>query len=414
MSQQRPAPDGPQAGGSRPAAAGPARARVLLLLVAVALVVHGSLYPWHFEMPASVDAALRDMLGRRRWWTRLDDVLGNIVLFLPLSALAQWVAQGWLSSRRAAALVFVAGLALALGLQVLQLFVPWRDAELTDVLWNGVGLVAGLVLALLTPAAQVGLAGPPAGRTALQSAQLRLAAMLAVLWLALHWWPFIPASGFDAIKEALRQAWSAPHWQPLVMMGTALGVVVVGELVRPLDRRMRLLLSLCTLSMAGRLLTLRAALPPSMVLGMALGVLGAALAWRMPGPAARRALFWAVLLWFAADELRPYRLSTFAREFHWVPFTALLHGSMLGNLLALCWNLFWLGAAVSLGGARRGASWRVTLGLMVGVALLEGAQTRLAGRNPDITPALLPALWWLVSRAALPVDRTGRADNGLE
>lgn len=402
MTEQRPAPDRARAGEGAPAAHAALRARVLLLLVSIGLVVHGSLYPWYFELPASVAEALRDLLGRRRWWTRWDDVIGNVVLFLPLGAMGLWLARAWTARGRAVVAVLASGVALALGLQLLQLFVPSRDAELTDVLWNGVGLVSGLGLALLTPAAQVGLAGPPAGRTAEQSAQLGLAAMLAVLWLVLHWWPFVPAISLAAVKGALLAVWTTPRWSSPMVLEAALGVLVIAELTRPLSRRVRLMLALCTLSIAGRLFNVQAVLPPSWGLGLGGGLALAVLAWRAPASTMRRLLFWAVVLWFVADGLRPYRLAPSAREFEWLPFAALLHGSMLGNLLGLCWNLFWLGAAVSLGGPGRGASGRSTLALMLGVAVLEGLQTRLPGRHPDITPALLPALWWLASHAVLP------------
>jgi VanZ family protein len=85
---------------------------------------------------------------------------------------------------------------------------------------------------------------------------------------------------------------------------------------------------------------------------------------------------------------------------------ALLEGSLIVNTAALAWNLFWLGAVMLLArqvGARAGA---LALALGLWALLLEAAQTWLPGRVADITPALLPALWWMMLRALGPATRS--------
>jgi hypothetical protein len=145
----------------------------------------------------------------------------------------------------------------------------------------------------------------------------------------------------------------------------------------------------------------------SLLLGILGGVLAAEAAWRAAEAKTGRVLFWCVVLWFALDALRPYQLSALPRDVYWVPFKALLHGSMLSNLLSLCWNLFWIGSAVSLAAGSARPLNPVTLAIAAGVAGLELIQTRLVGRVADITPALLPALWWLVVRAVVPRHGAG-------
>jgi VanZ family protein len=376
---------------------------VLLLLVCVALVVHGSLYPYRFIEPASFRDALAGMLARRHWWTSRGDVLGNVVLFVPLGVLGQWVLELWLRPRGAAAvLVLLVGTAAAFGLQVAQLCLPARDAELADVLWNAVGLSMGLAVALLTPAARLGLGGRPMGRTAAQSVQLRLAATLAVLWLSLNWWPFVPTLDWAHVKAALRGLLDGPHGSFSSLTGAALAVAVIGHLLHSLPQRRRTLAVLCATALLGRLLTVGQWLSASLLLGVAGGLLLAEAAWRADEARAGRALFWAVVLWFALDALRPYQLSPEPHALYWQPFKAMLHGSMLSNLLSLCWNLFWIGAAVSLAVGSARPLVPVMLAITGGVAGLEMVQMHLPGRVADITPALLPALWWLVVRAVAP------------
>ena len=373
--------------------------------------MHGSLYPYHFIEPESFRDAFAQMLARRHWWTSRGDVLGNVVLFVPLAALGQWVLQLWVRPRVASVLLLLAGGAAALGLQVAQLYVPERDAELADVLWNVIGLAIGLGVALLTPAARLGLGGNPAGHTPAESVQLRLAAALAVLWLSLNWWPFVPTLDWAHLKGMLRGVVAGPHGSFSSLTGAALAVVVIGHLLRASEHRRRTLWALCGLALLGRLLTVGQWLPASLLLGIAGGLLAAEAAWRTGESRAGRTLFWAVAIWFALDALRPYQLATAPHAMHWQPFKAMLHGSMLSNLLSLCWNLFWIGAAVSLaaGSARRVTL--ATLAIAAGVAALELIQTRLPGRVADITPALLPALWWLVVRAVAPRPHDSAAER---
>jgi VanZ family protein len=405
VTDQPPAPEGPQAGDGEPPAHGAPRARALLLLVCAVLVVHGSLYPYHFIEPASFKDALAELLSRRHWWTSRGDVLGNVVLFVPLGALGQWVLQLWLRRVPAAVVVLLAGVAVAFGLQVAQIYVPERDAELADVLWNAAGLLLGVVTALLTPAARLGLAGRPLGRSSADSVRLRLAAALAVLWLSLNWWPFVPILDWAHLKTELKAVLAGPHGSITSLAGAALGVLVIGHLLHSLHGRRRVLLMVCGTALVGRLFTVEQWLSLSVLLGIAAGLLAAEVAWRADESSTARVLFWCVVLWFAQDALRPYQFRADAHAVHWLPFKAMLHGSMLSNLLSLCWNLFWIGAAVSLAARSARSMNRVTLAIAVGVAALELLQTRLPGRTADITPALLPALWWLVARAVLPRPR---------
>lgn len=119
-----------------------------LVLVYVVLVTLGSLYPWHFAWPPSLSEAWAHMMNQRSWWTGLRDVAANVVLFVPAGVL------GWALLRPSrslmllgAVLVIGVGVAFAFALQVVQIFVPRRDAAWSDVVWNTLGLLGGLLLA---------------------------------------------------------------------------------------------------------------------------------------------------------------------------------------------------------------------------------------------------------------------------
>jgi VanZ family protein len=96
-----------------------------------------------------------------------------------------------------------------------------------------------------------------------------------------------------------------------------------------------------------------------------------------------------------------------------MPFAASLRGSMLANVLALCWQFYWLGAIIHTSHAV-GLRPAVMVWLLAFWTLaLEVNQAWLPGRSADITPALLPFIWWLASPwlhdAGEPARRTGGA-----
>jgi len=88
--------------------------------------------------------------------TTLDDALINVALFVPF---------GYFGARamknRHRLITSSLGLMLALTLQITQIYVPMRDPDLQDVLWNLLGTVAGALLASVTRLSSRPGAGPP-------------------------------------------------------------------------------------------------------------------------------------------------------------------------------------------------------------------------------------------------------------
>ncbi|HEX6019960.1 MAG TPA: hypothetical protein VFZ28_17835 [Burkholderiaceae bacterium] len=122
-------------------------------------------------------------------------------------------------------------------------------------------------------------------------------------------------------------------------------------------------------------------------------MIAALLAWRLPrraGAALGAAL---ALARFSFDELKPLQFGDASNPVRWVPFAALLQGSLSANTLSLTWQLFWQGTVIVMLhaiGARVGV---LAFALSVWTLLLELLQVWLPGRTPDITPALLPWFW---------------------
>jgi VanZ family protein len=115
----------------------------LFLLLYVGVILYLSLYPWRFVpngSPKTLDWV--PFVSRR---TTLDAVL-NLVFYMPLGAAA------FLSLRRGvvafiAALAF--GIVVSFTVEWLQLSIPTRFGNLTDLLSNSVGTLLGVIAALV-------------------------------------------------------------------------------------------------------------------------------------------------------------------------------------------------------------------------------------------------------------------------
>ncbi len=374
----------------------PVQVRALVVLCIV-LITHGSLYPWDIKVPASFADAFADLMAQRNWWTSFGDVVGNVALFMPLGALWVWARAGAPRARLRDWVLMLAGsIGFAFALQVLQIYVPERDAALSDVLWNAVGQVLGVLLAL-------GLRAPLRA-AAMQVGQTQRAPLaLIALWLALEWFPFVPTIDWQNVKDALKPLLRDPQWNTHSALDVALGLLVVAHFLRPWRRRGLILALLAVFAAIGKLFIADQTISLPHAAGLVAGLL---LAWLPWGRAPQRAgvlVFGVALLWFTADELRPFELADQASTFHWIPFTALLEGSLSANVVAMGHAMFWLGAAMVLAaelGARLGM---VAVGLGLWVLLLEALQTLLPDRQADLTVALFPWFWVLVIGALSPV-----------
>jgi hypothetical protein len=220
-----------------------------------------------------------------------------------------------------------------------------------------------------------------------------------LLWLMLQWWPMVPRIDWQQIKNALKPLLLTPRWSIFSALEAALGLMVVGMMVRGMRKRGVLLIALVVVGALGKLLMVHQALTLSRVVGWVFGLLSAWLLWRIPSRAAAWSVALGALAWFTIDELRPFEFADALGEFHWLPFTALLQGSLVANTSALAWHLFWLGAVMLLGAAQGARAAPLAVGLSVWALLLELLQMLLPGRVADSTPLLLPWVWML----ALPL-----------
>ena len=128
-----------------------------LLLIVVAFIVYGSLYPFQFDFGRTDASPLTILL--HAWPARIDrfawrDAGVNVLLYFPLGLTAVLVFMRRLP-RAAAALATVAlGTGLSASIEMLQIFDSSRTCSLLDVGCNFAGTVSWRVRCADLPAAE--------------------------------------------------------------------------------------------------------------------------------------------------------------------------------------------------------------------------------------------------------------------
>lgn len=378
-----------------------------LNLLCLALITHGSVYPWTFAWPERGTAGEWEaLLANSSLWSSLGDVVGNVVLFVPLGVLA------WLDLRRAVprtasriVVLMVLGIFFAFSLQLLQFFVPTRVPQLSDVVWNALGLLLGM--------AAVQFLGRLGVWMGLVHHGMPTALILVSFWLVAEWWPLVPTLDWQHVKDALKPLLVDVRWSNLSFAEAALTILAVARLLRGLHGATLWLGLLAFAVLVGKLFFVGQTVSLGRAAGFAIGLLLALPLGRMDAARSARWLFAAAIVWLCVDGLRPFELTGAPNLVYWLPFTGVLEGSLSANALALMYMAFWVGVAMlmadELGARLAPLAGAVALLLL----MLEGIQVFLPGRSADTTVVVVPCLWWLVLNARVASAPDGALSRRL-
>ncbi len=169
-----------------------------LLLLVVAVIVYGSLYPWHFTFAGRPEPVSVLLHSWPAVWDRfmLRDVVINVLLYMPVGAVACLV---WLPRfpRAAAAAATAFGFALSLSMELLQNYVPGRVTSLSDLTTNTLGAAAGACLAIALAPKII----PPLYNQARRASPG--AALLLACWGGYQLYPFFPIFSTTHLRQAV-------------------------------------------------------------------------------------------------------------------------------------------------------------------------------------------------------------------
>jgi VanZ family protein len=361
-----------------------------LLFLTIALIVYGSLYPWHFDFGGAPRHPLLVLLDS--WpsvWDRfaLRDAAINLLLYLPFGATAVWTLSRRFPGVLAAAPVVLGGMALSISMELLQVYVPGRVCSLFDVFCNTVGTAAGATLALTFQTAPAGIRG----RVSAPASPVLLLSLFAGYQL----YPFFPIlsqtrlfHSLDLLRAAdgfsLNEVWcSAAEWFAALLMLQPVCHATVGTRLGRFWPAMGLLCLPLRMFLPGRTLALHE------ILGGLLACLG----WILLRDRLRmRTVVWLLASAILLRELAPFHFSSSPSPFSWIPFAPTFDSERQSALVILFRKAFDYGTMVWLLGERGLSYARAGIAVAAVLAVLEGLQRYLPGRTPEITDAVLTLL----------------------
>lgn len=120
-----------------------------LFLFSVFVVTYGSLFPFEFQYVSWNNEGYDALLSTSLTGGRFGDMVGNIILFLPLGFAGTELNSRNGKNKKYYIYLYLGGLCLALALQIIQIYLPSRVPALYDAVWNFSGLLIGSFIALL-------------------------------------------------------------------------------------------------------------------------------------------------------------------------------------------------------------------------------------------------------------------------
>ena len=395
MRSSRPVPDNgpgvrlpPTPTPTRPpgAAASPVPAYVFLAAV-VAFIIYGSLFPFNFVSPG---LPVERFFAEYAVFANQSDALDNFFLFVPLGvSLVLAFRNG--AARAIAALLSI--LLLAIGIQLVQLYLPSRVASLADAFWNTVGMGAGFLIAeRVRRALHTQLAGQAAGR------ELFLAG-LVLLWLMYESFPFIPTLDIGLLREHVKGAVFAPTFELMRLTQHALAAALAGIAVARVGllRRPALgAIALAALAITLEVLVPYGSLRRETLLGIALGLAAGYLVAQWRTPRAAGTGFALALAAYLITVLTPYRGQAVDAGFTFTPFSHVLWQGAINEIVPAAFealaigSLLWSGMAASSRLRARPYLWSTAVLLLL--AALEWVRVALAGLHGDTTALALAAV----------------------
>jgi VanZ family protein len=355
-----------------------------LLLIVIAFIVYGSLYPFDFHFDRASAGPLFILL--HSWPARIDrfawrDAAVNVLLYFPLGLTAALA----LARRRPPAVAplaaMILGIVLSASVEMLQIFDSTRTCSLLDVACNFVGTVTGIGVALIFRREIFTITQRRTGHRGAAGALL-----LACCWLGYQLYPFVPRFSRGYLRASIAHLLATPV-SPVEVCAAAAEWFAFALVMRAVAGRLKapwlLLFMLC---LPLRLLIMERTLAPAELLGAALAML----AWTWPAKTSRvRAGAGILAAAIVLRELAPFTFTAPARSMSWIPFAATLNSERLNATLVLLRKVFEYGTLLWLLRASGLRYWTAGASVAAGLMLLEAAQLYLPNRQAEVTDAVL-------------------------
>ena len=353
----------------------------MILAGLVAMVVYGSLYPFDFCFIELPGGALHALLSTWPERTPTSDMLANILFYFPFGFCA---VQSFRAPRGVRlAVCFVFGVALSMGMELLQLYDAGRWASMADVRANALGTLLGTIAGLVFERIWK--------RRFEFSIRIHPFLLLLLLcWAGYRLFPYEPVTDphkyWHAIQPLLHPVFSAPalyrHCTIWLAVALMLEQIFGAAIARPA------LPALLLAILGARILIDTVVLSTAEVAGGALAVL----LWEFWLRSAHHRARWIAAL-FAGNllvhGLEPFHFSSVPRRFEWIPFYGFLAGEPQTAVPSFFEKAFLYGTLLWLL-VRSGIEFRKSLALgstlLLAISLVH---LYIPGRSAEITDVAL-------------------------
>ncbi len=353
-----------------------------ITLVIIFLIIYGSLYPFDFRFQAISDTELSAFFQTWLSVMHKGDIIANILIFVPLGFVGAYSFSGSVPRIKKISIIFLLAILLGFGLQVLQLFLPSRDANLFDGVLNVAGTGLGLLSATILNISV---------NDKIRPFSISLPLLLVFSWLTYRLLPFVPALDWKEIKNSVKPLLLHTYLNPVGLWHdmVAWGVVLVfAERIfrsRHPQRDAGLLLLGCLFM---EVLIVNNSISLSNVLGAAAGY-GVWLLLRQFGKQiASLILVFLLSVYFILYSFVPFEPSNGNNNFSWIPFSGFLSDSMYHNTLAFIEKIFFYGSLAWLMLNMRLRAIYVGVLLASFLLLIEISQIFIGHHSPEITDPL--------------------------
>jgi VanZ family protein len=374
-----------------------------LLLVVLALIVYGSLYPFNFK-PDAIDGGVLEAF-RQLSWARAGrgDRISNVLLYLPLGfCLFLWLELRW-GRVPSMGVTTVLGSLLSLSIEIAQVYVSTRVPSFADLTLNAFGTLLGATAGLAWGGLTRLMHLPGRAERPLRDPG---AVLLLGLWLAWRFAPFVPQFDLVKLKLALRPLFS-PQFDPVTVFSFLTFWLVVNQAVAAVvsrPRRLEALLLVIATVLVGRLLVANQTFLPGELLALLL-LLPMLLVMHRLRPRPRRSvLVLAVMTVLIIVGLAPFDFTAPMGHFDLWPFLGWFEIGLPAAIQLIDWTelfgkLFLYGAllwVIKEWGASIGFA---VIALTVTVLTIEVLQAWLPDQSASITDPLLALVVGLTFRS---------------
>ncbi|MBY0341750.1 MAG: VanZ family protein [Rhodocyclaceae bacterium] len=370
----------------------PRRAMSFIWLLTVAVIYYGSLYPFELRALENPGQAIAYLLGTTGEWDKPGDLVSNILLYIPCGLFGMLALKERLPASVAIVVATLAGTALSCSVEFLQYYAEYRNPTCGDIYANAIGSAAGAMAGLLAsrhfqPAWLVPLVQHPR------------ASLLLALWLGARLYPYVPTIDLHKYWRALKPLVLAPELPPTEVLRYLIAWLFIAALMHACygAKRWALVFAIfATGFFAAKVLITNLVIKPADLIGcLCAGLLWLTFLARVHARYLLLSLPYLGLLLFIL--LTPFSFSEVAlRDYGWVPFKSLMHGSIGVNVQSFCEKSALYGGMIWLlarGGFSLAVATLLTAGLLFACSYM---QIFLPGRSAEITDVLIGLLMGIV------------------